>query len=243
MAKPNVNTASRDELLGLGLRAPVIDAIIRRRGRKRGINLALLAELPGVGPTTIERLRRVLDFTPPAKVTAATKATSKRRAEPIREPAEPVAEQGADAADTALQAGTEQAAELVAAVTNGDAVAARDAPRIVHEVIEASGLAGTSEPVDAAAAPQARAAEPPPAQVIVLDVGAQSSFGRVLSDLLREQAAANAEAATALARAKSPSDVLRLQGEYLRRTLERMADLNRRWLELAAKTWPEKSAS
>ena len=65
----------------------------------------------------------------------------------------------------------------------------------------------------------------------------------MLSDLLREQAAANAEAATALARAKSPSDVLRLQGEYLRRTLERMADLNRRWLELAAKTWPEKSAS
>jgi len=34
-----------------------------------------------------------------------------------------------------------------------------------------------------------------------------------------------------------------MQGEYLRQTLERMVDLNRRWLELAAKTWPEQSAS
>ena len=68
------------------------------------------------------------------------------------------------------------------------------------------------------------------------------SFGRVLSDLLREQAAANAEAAAALARAKSPSDVLWLQGDYLRHTLERMSNLNRRWLDLAAKTWPDISS-
>jgi len=40
----------------------------------------------------------------------------------------------------------------------------------------------------------------------------------------------------------SLSDVLRLQGDYLRQTLERMVDLNRR-LELAAKTWSGPSAS
>ena len=67
------------------------------------------------------------------------------------------------------------------------------------------------------------------------------SFGRMLSDLLHEQAAANAEVAMALVRAKSPSDVLRLQGEYLRHMLERMTTLNRRWLELAGKAWPEAS--
>jgi len=32
--------------------------------------------------------------------------------------------------------------------------------------------------------------------------------------------------------------VIRLQGDYLRHTLERMANLNRRWLDLAARTWP-----
>ena len=69
------------------------------------------------------------------------------------------------------------------------------------------------------------------------------SFWCMLGVLLHEQAAANAEAAAALARAKSPSDVLWLQGDYLRHTLERMADLNRRWLELAGKAWPERSAS
>ena len=129
------------------------------------------------------------------------------------------------------------------AVTNGDAAVARDAPRIVHVVIEASGLASTSEHADGAAASQAGEPEPSQAQVIALDVGAQSSFGRVLGDLLREQAAANAEAAIVLAQASSLSDVLRLQGDYLRQTLERMGDLNRRWLELAAKTWPGQPVS
>lgn len=33
-------------------------------------------------------------------------------------------------------------------------------------------------------------------------------------------------------------DVFRLQGDYLRHTLERMTNLNRRWLILAAKIWP-----
>lgn len=238
MAKPNVNTASRGELLGIGLRAPVVDAIIQRRRRKGGINLAMLAELPGVGPAIIERLRGMLDFAPPAAT-----ASKPRRQRAVPKPIAPMPEQGTDVADAALQAGTEQAAELVAAVTNGDAAVARDAPRVVHAVIEASGVAGTSEPADAATAPPAGTAELPQAQVIALDVGAQSSFGRVLGDLLREQAVANAEAAAALAQASSPSDVLRMQGEYLRQTLERMVDLNRRWLELAAKTWPEQSAS
>lgn len=234
MAKPNVNTASRGELIGSGLRAPVVDAIIQRRRRKGGINLAMLAEIPGVGPGTIERVRQVLDFTPPAAT-----APKPRRQKAVPKPAEPVAEPDTDVADAALQAGTEQAAELVAAVTNGDAAVMLDAPRIVHEMLEASSLAGINEPTDTAAVPPAGIAELPQAQVIALDTGAQSSFGRMLGELLREQAAANAEAAAALAQVNSPSDVLRLQGDYLRQTLERMADLNRRWLELAAKTWPD----
>ena len=167
---------------------------------------------------------------PPSSACAGC-STSRRRlllrqsrvGKAVPEPIAPMPEQGTDVADAALQAGTEQAAELVAAVTNGDAAVARDAPRVVHAVIEASGVAGTSEPADAATAPPAGTAELPQAQVIALDVGAQSSFGRVLGDLLREQAVADAEAAAALAQASSPSDVLRMQGEYLRQTLERMS--------------------
>lgn len=240
MAKPNVHTASRDELLGVGLRTPIVNEIIQRRQRNGGIHLVALAEIPGVGPATIERLRQALDFEPPAKVAARTKAKPKRQPRPSGKPAEPPMTQGADVADVALEAGTEQAVELVTAVTSGDVEVARSAPPIVHDVIEANGLTGASEPGGIAAEPHAGAAGQP--QDIPLDVGTPSSFARMLAEALREQAEANIEAATALAQAKTPSDVLQLQGDYVQQTLERMANLSRRSLELAAQTRPEGSA-
>lgn len=42
----------------------------------------------------------------------------------------------------------------------------------------------------------------------------------------------------ALGQAQHVYDVIRLQGDYLRHTLERMADLDRRWLDLASTAWP-----
>jgi len=61
MAKPNVHTASRDELVEAGIRAELADEILKRR-RKGKIDLEALDEVPGVGPATLEQLRQSLDF-------------------------------------------------------------------------------------------------------------------------------------------------------------------------------------
>ena len=61
MAKPNVHTASRDELVEAGVRAELADEILKLR-RKGKIDLEALDEVPGVGPATLEQLRKSLDF-------------------------------------------------------------------------------------------------------------------------------------------------------------------------------------
>ena len=66
MAKPNVHTASRDELVEAGIRAELADEILKLR-RKGKIDLETLDEVPGVGPATLEQLRKSLDFRDPPK--------------------------------------------------------------------------------------------------------------------------------------------------------------------------------
>src|SRR6187431_2746510 len=87
MAKPNVHTASRDELVEAGIRAELADEILKRR-RKGRIDLEALDEVPGVGPATLEQLRKSLDFRDPPR-------NGDDRDEP----------NGKDAADRAAEAG------------------------------------------------------------------------------------------------------------------------------------------
>src|SRR4029079_13193015 len=61
MAKPNVHTASRDELVEAGVRAELADEILKLR-RKGKIDLEALDAVPGVGPATLEQLRKSLNF-------------------------------------------------------------------------------------------------------------------------------------------------------------------------------------
>src|SRR3954470_10265607 len=69
MAKPNVHTASRDELVEAGVRAELADEILKRR-RKGAIRLEALEEVSGVGPATLEQLRQALDFREPPHAAA-----------------------------------------------------------------------------------------------------------------------------------------------------------------------------
>ena len=64
MAKPNVHTAKRDELVEAGVRAELADEILKLR-RKGKIDLEALDAVPGVGPATLELLRKSLDFRDP----------------------------------------------------------------------------------------------------------------------------------------------------------------------------------
>src|SRR5690349_24817920 len=64
MAKVNVNSATRDDLVSVaGLRPEIAEAVLEyRRKHHRITDARALEELPGVGPATVEQLRRALDF-------------------------------------------------------------------------------------------------------------------------------------------------------------------------------------
>src|SRR3954454_7289283 len=64
MAKVNVDSATRDDLVAVaGLRPEIADAVLEyRRKHHRIADARALEELPGVGPATVEQLRRALDF-------------------------------------------------------------------------------------------------------------------------------------------------------------------------------------
>src|SRR5690349_5257261 len=64
MTKVNVNSATREDLVDVaGLRPEIADAVLEFRRRHHKISDAKALEaLPGVGPATVEQLRRALDF-------------------------------------------------------------------------------------------------------------------------------------------------------------------------------------
>ena len=237
MAKPNVNTASRDELIGTGVRAEIVDEIMKQRQRRDGVSLEMLAELSGVGPAALESLGDRLDFGWTGSIAPVRKPKQRRKSD---QPPQLPAQQAIDVAETALEAGTEQAAELVAAAAQGHAEVATGASPVVRAAIEAGGLATAREASSTMpeATPTAATTEQQRSQVVALTVGVRSSFARMLAEVLREQGEENTETMAALGQAQHVHDVIRLQGDYLRHTLERMANLNRRWLELASKTGP-----
>ena len=114
MAKPNVHTASRDELVEAGVRAELADEILKRR-RKGKIDLEALDEVPGVGPATLEQLRKSLDF-----------RDQPRNGDDRGEP------NGKDAADKATEVGkrTVDQAAAISARTVDQVVEAASAPPI-----------------------------------------------------------------------------------------------------------------
>lgn len=172
MASVNANTATREELVDVaGLRPEVADAILEFRGqhRDRIADVEALAELPGVGPATLDQLRSVLDFSDPTGEAAG---------------------RAADSAAWAARAGLE--------AVRRTAVVEAEAGR---EVL-------------------GRSAE-----------GA-SELGRLFLELVREQARQNMEVATALGRAFDWEQAARAQTEFVRASLERVGELNRRYLEL-----------
>jgi competence protein ComEA len=65
MAKANINSASRDELVEAGVRAEIADEIVKLRRTHSITSPEELEEVQGVGPATLEQLRKALDFKEP----------------------------------------------------------------------------------------------------------------------------------------------------------------------------------
>ena len=127
MAKANIHTASRDELVEAGVRAELADEILklRRKGEIEGAEA--LEELPGVGPATVEQLRKALDFKAPERSGNGDHRKAPERAEngEHREAERrPDLERAADSARAAASAGT---------------TAARSVLRVAHQSGQAAG--------------------------------------------------------------------------------------------------------
>ena len=84
----------------------------------------------------------------------------------------------------------------------------------------------------------AEAAAGAPGEAVQRPAQDAAAFGQAFLELLQEQGRENLAAMTALSRAKGLEEVVRIQGGYLQGTLERMTELNRRWLALAGRAWP-----
>jgi len=178
MAKVNVNSATREDLVDVaGLRPEIADAVLEyRRKHHRITDVQALEELPGIGPATVDQLRKALDV--------GSNGGDQARA------GERAAATGVRVASTTAREGLD--------VVRGAAGAAAETGR------EAAG----------------RSAE-----------GA-AELGRLWVDLLGEQTRHNLEVATALGRAVRWDEVVQAQGEFVRVSLERLHELNRRYLEI-----------
>ena len=63
MARVNVNTATREDLVNVvGLRPDLADDILEFRRLGKITSVEALGEVPGIGPATLDQLRKSLDF-------------------------------------------------------------------------------------------------------------------------------------------------------------------------------------
>jgi Helix-hairpin-helix motif len=119
MAKANVHIASRDELVEAGLRAEIADEIIKLRRKGEISSPEALEELPGVGPATVEQLRKTFDFKAPDRG-----GNGGERREHDRNGSEEPARAAAEGARTVADAGT---------------TAARSVLRVAHQTGKVAG--------------------------------------------------------------------------------------------------------
>jgi hypothetical protein len=250
MAKPNVHTASRDELVEAGIRAELADEILKRR-RKGAIRLEAFEEVAGVGPATLEQLRQALDFREQPKKgddrsdrngeAATDKATEvgKRAVDQASETsarvADQVAEVGKHTADQAAEAGkrtADQVAEVSTRTVDQAAEVTRELTDRTGDMIQQGlqviqGTAGTVREL--------------PREVARRSTEGTAEIGRTLLSLAHEQTRQNLDILTALTaavdwdkavKAVDWDRVVQLQSELLRGSLDRSAQLTQRYLEV-----------
>lgn len=186
MAKVNVNTASRDELLSVsGLRPEIVDEILKMRRKDKIRSVETLDQVPGVGPATLEQLKKALDFSDPTTSGNGDDRDQER-------------------ASRSAQEASREASD-----------AARGGLRLPQQTVSSAGE-------------------------VQRDITQRSAEGTIqleqaLLDLMHQQTRHNMEVWTALAGTIDWDQVVQIQSEYLRLSLERMAGLTQRYLEVTQK--------
>jgi competence protein ComEA len=129
MAKANINSASRDELVEAGVRAEIADEIVKLRRTHSITSPEELEEVQGVGPATLEQLRKALDFKEPERGKPQEHAHNGERRE--RETGEGEPTRAAVEAARSGAAMTSSAARSSLRITGRTVDAASDAQREV----------------------------------------------------------------------------------------------------------------
>ena len=204
MAKVNINTATREELVDVvGLRPEVADEILKFRRKGRIASVEALGELPGIGPATLDQLRKSLDFSDRAG------AEGEDAVRGAAEATDNVTELGKQASDAGRRV-VERVDEMV---RGGVKVAQRSA--------------GAASEVSRAAA--RRSSEGAAELGRMLINAAQEQTQHNVSILRALTEAVDWEKA---AQAVDWERVLRIQSEFLRASLDRSAHLTQRYLEI-----------
>ncbi|MFL5333685.1 MAG: phasin family protein [Geminicoccaceae bacterium] len=228
MAKPNVHSASRDELVEAGVRAELVDEILKRR-RKGAIRLEALEEVSGVGPATLEQLRQALDFREPQAAPSGNgngssgRASEQQQQRPQADDRNRVREGGssderrpreeeatvrtAEAARLGVKVARDTTAAVAETTTEATAEAARGGLQMVRR--------------STAAADQATRRS-------AAGIG---ELGQGLTELVHEQTRHNAATLMALGEAINWQRLFRIQSEYMQVSLERTAGLAQRYLD------------
>src|SRR3954464_8712222 len=222
MPKLNVNDATRDQLVETaGLRPAVADALLEFRDKHGGKieGPDALGELPGVGPATLDQLRDVLDFRDKGERDKGEKAGngSDRGGNGAGRDARQTVERTAEATTAAVRSGAKVAREATETGAQATEAAARGGLQLVERTAGAFGEAQRET--------AQRSAE------------ATAELGRLFVELLGEQTRHNVEMATAFGRMADWGEVARLQGEFVRASLERVNRLNGRYLEVVWEVW------
>jgi competence protein ComEA len=208
MAKVNVNETTREELVeAAGLRPELAEAIVKFRDERGKLTKAEeLDQVQGVGPATLEQLRKTLTFGETAdekaereraKAAQEAERTARETAERTAEVASPAVRGGVEATRQATEAGTQMASSM-----------ARGGLKVVQRASDAAGEM------------QREAAE------------GTAELGKLWMELLNEQTRANLEFATTFGRVIDWQEVIQVQSEFMRASFERLNELNRRYLEI-----------
>jgi hypothetical protein len=221
MAKANIHTASRDELVEAGVRAELADEILKLRRKGDIAGAEALEELQGVGPATVEQLRKALDFKAPERNGNGEHRKAPERAESDEHRKAPERAESDEHREPERRPTLERAADSARAAANAGTMAAPSVLRVAHQSGQAAGEVQRD--------------------LVERSSEGLTEFNRVFADHVREHARQSLEAWTILARAVRWDEVIKavdwqqvteLQTRYIRDSLDRSAQLTRRCLEL-----------
>jgi hypothetical protein len=208
MPKANVNTASREQLVEAGVRAELADEILKLRRKEQITGPEALEQVPGVGPATLEQLKKALDFGDPARGGSGDARGQERERggrggeEPgpsAREAVRSAARAGAEAAETAGAGGVRVVRRAAGAVVELERA-------VAHRSAEGTAELGRA----------------------LVDL----TVAQTRQNLETLQALSEAVDWDRAVQAVDWDRVLQLQSEFWRVSLERAAQLTQRYLEV-----------